>query len=489
MAARDALAHAAIASEIAAMIEARRLQRRFGDGFVAETVADLHESWMSPADRILNDDVLLAAVYEALVARHPKSRTRGRRGAPAEMVLRLLVLKHLRNWSYASLEREVRGNLVYRDFTRIGGGKVPDAKTMGRWGVALGPAVIEQLHGRLIAIAREQQVVEGRKMRVDTTVVETNIHYPTDSSLLGDGVRVLTRTMQKVAAIAGTVGARLRDRRRSVKFRLLEIGRIARSKGAQRQEKLTQAYARLLTATSRVVGQAKRFSHEIGAGVKRASDVLDQAALEGFRQALDTFVPRVRQVMRQTRARIFGGDTHVEDKLLSLFEPSTEVIRKGKASKPNEFGKLMKIQEAENQIITAYVVYDRRPSDSDLLIPALEAHEQTLGRVPRLVAGDAAFYSGANEAAAHAKGVKRVCIPNRSTKSVERKREQKKRWFRAGQKWRTGCEGRISVVKRRHGLNRCRYKGDDGMKRWVGLGVIADNLINIGRVLATRVTP
>jgi IS5 family transposase len=468
------------------MIDARRLQRTFGDGFVAETVADLQDAWMSHAGAILDDDQLLSSVYEALATRHPKSRTRGRRGAPAEMVLRVLLLKHLRNWSYAILEREVRANLVYRDFTRVGGGKVPDAKTMGRWGVAVGPAVIERLHGRLIAIAREQQVVEGRKMRVDTTVVETNIHYPTDSSLLGDGVRVLTRAMKKVTAIAGTVGARLRDRSRSVTHRVLEIGRIARSKGAQRQDKLTRAYQRLLAATSRVVGQAKRFSREIGASVKRTGDVLHQAALEGLRQELDTFVPRVQQVMRQARARVFGGDTHVVDKVLSLFEPSTEVIRKGKASKPTEFGKVVKLQEAEHQIITAYVVYDTRPSDSDLLIPALDAHEQRLGRVPRLVAGDAAFYSGANEAAAHAKGVTRVCIPNRSTKSAERKREQKKRWFKNGQKWRTGCEGRISVVKRRHGLHRCRYKGADGMKRWVGLGVIADNLINIGRVLATR---
>jgi IS5 family transposase len=441
---------------------------------------------MRHANTILTDDVLVSAVYGALGARHPQSRTRGRRVAPAEMVLRLLVLKHMRNWSYATLEREVRGNLIYRDFTRIGGGKVPDAKTMGRWGVAVGPAVIEGLHSRLIAIAQQQHVIEGRKMRLDTTVVETNIHYPTDSSLLGDGVRVLTRAMKKIAAIAGTVGATLRDRRRSVKRRLLEIGRIARSKGAQRQEKLTRAYQQLLAATGRVVGQAKRFSREIGAGVKRGRDVLDQAALEGFRQELDTFVPRVQQVIRQTRARVVGGDTHVEDKLLSLFEPSTEVIRKGKASKPTEFGKVVKLQEAEQQIITAYVVYDKRPSDSDLLIPALDAQAQTLGRVPRLVAGDAAFYSGANEAAAQAKGVTRVCIPNRSTKSAARKREQKKRWFKNGQKWRTGCEGRISVVKRRHGLNRCRYKGDDGMKRWVGLGVIADNLINIGRVLATR---
>ena len=113
-------------------------------------------------------------------------------------------------------------------------------------------------------------------------------------------------------------------------------------------------------------------------------------------------------------------------------------------------------------------------------------HLAKLGRTPRLVAADAGFYSAKNEAAAIAKGVKRVCIPNRSSKSATRKREQKKRWFRNGQRWRSGCEGRISVSKRRHGLNRCRYRGDDGMKRWVGLGVISDNLINIGQAIENR---
>jgi IS5 family transposase len=190
--------------------------------------------------------------------------------------------------------------------------------------------------------------------------------------------------------------------------------------------------------------------------------------------------------MRQTKARIFQGDTRSENKIVSLFEPSTEVIRKGKASKPNEFGKLVKLQEAENQIIIDYEVYARRPDDADLLIPAIAAHRAKLGRTPRLVAADAGFYSAANEIAAHAAGVKRVCIPNRSSKSPVRKREQKKRWFRRGQRWRTGCEGRISVSKRRHGLNRCRYRGDNGMKRWVGLGVIADNLINIGHVISRQ---
>ena len=465
------------------MIEMRRRQLSFGDGLIAEEVSDLREGWMTHADEVLADEVIVAAVYEALAKRHPKSRNRGRRGASADVVLRLLVLKHIRNWSYEVLEREVRANLVYRDFTHVGGAKTPDAKTMGRWGAALGPEVLKQVHERMVEIACHKGVTAGRRMRVDTTVVETDIHHPTDSTLLGDGVRVLTCTMRKITKIVGAAGTKLRDRSRSVKFRLLEIGRVACAKGPINQDKLKRRYGQLLDATSRVVGQAKRFSEEIARGVKRSMSALKQLALEGLRRDLDEMTSRVRQVMKQTRARIFRGNTRSEGKLLSLFEPSTEVIRKGKAGKPNEFGKMVKLQEAENQIVTDYEVYARRPYDSDLLVAAIEKHQALLGRAPRLVAADAAFYSAKNEAAAKAKGVKRVCIPNRSTKSLERKREQRKRWFRNGQKWRTGCEGRISVIKRRHGLNRCRYKGYVGMNRWVGLGVIADNVVNIGRAM------
>ena len=294
---------------------------------------------------------------------------------------------------------------------------------------------------------------------------------------------MLIRTMKKITTITGVVGTKLRDRSRSVKLRLLDISRIARAKGQLNHERLKQGYRKLLNSTSRVVGQAKRFSSEIATGVKRARGILKRLALQGLRQELEATMPLVRQVMRQTRQRIFHGNTRAEDKLFSVFEPSTEIIRKGKAGKPNEFGKMVKLQEAENQIVVDYEVYDRRPSDTDLLIPAIEIHQAKLGRTPRLVAADAGFYSARNEAAAKASGVKRVCIPNRSTKSVARKREQKKRWFRNGQKWRTGCEGRISVAKRRHGLDRCRYKGSTGMKRWVGLGVVADNLMSIGRAM------
>jgi len=468
------------------MIATRRLQRSFADGFITEEVTDLWEPWMRQADQVLDDDALLTLIQQEMAKRLKKSKTRGRPGTTAEVVLRMLLLKHVRDYSFQELTREVRANLVYREFTRIGGGKVPDDKTMGRLARQLGPAAVKQVHQRMVGIAQEEKVIQGRKMRVDTTVVEKNVHYPTDSSLLGDGVRVLIRSMKKVEEIAGKAGATLRDRSRSVKLRVLEIARAARSKGEQSQEKLQQAYQKLLTSTSRVVGQAKRFAQDIASGVKSSADIMQQAALEGLRAELDTMAGRVQQVMRQTKARVFDGNTHYEGKLFSVFETSTEAIRKGKAGKPTEFGKMVKIQEAENQIVIDFEVYDKRPDDRALLVPAIEVHEQQLGQTPRLLATDAGFHSAKNQAAAQEKGVERVCIPNRSTKSAETKREQKKRWFRNGQKWRTGCEGRISVLKRRHGLNRSRYKGDDGIKRWVGLGVIADNLINIGRAMALR---
>ena len=195
------------------LIEARRAQRSFGDGFITAEIKDLQEPWMAHVDAMLADEAMVSAVHQALVQRHPQSRRRGRPGFPAEVVLRLLVLKHIRNWSYAVLEREVRANLVYRDFTRVGAAKMPDAKTMGRWGVAMGPAVIHQIHDRIVQIARANDVVQGRRMRIDTTVVENNIHYPTDSSLLGDGVRVLTRTMRKITQLTGQVGANRRNSR------------------------------------------------------------------------------------------------------------------------------------------------------------------------------------------------------------------------------------------------------------------------------------
>src|SRR3989454_8928993 len=183
---------------------------------------------MKEVDQLLEDAALVESVYDAQGKRHRKSRTHGRSQTPAEVALRLLLLKHIRNWSYDVLEREVRANLVYRAFTRIGDEKVPDAKTLARLGQLMGPKVIEQLHQRVVELAQEQGVTQGRKLRVDTTVVETNIHYPTDSSLLGDGTRVLTRTMKKIESNTGGLKGKVRDRMRSIRKRGLAIAVMGR---------------------------------------------------------------------------------------------------------------------------------------------------------------------------------------------------------------------------------------------------------------------
>jgi len=463
------------------VIKLRHQQATVWEGLFAEEVAELWEPWMRVVDELLEDEKLLDTVYEAQGKRHAQSRVRGRQQTPAEVALRMLILKHVRNWSYEILEREVRANVVYRSFCRVGMEKVPDAKTLVRLGQVIGAETIAELQDRIVALAQERGVIQGRRMRVDTTVVETNVHYPTDSGLLSDGARVLTRAMKKIASKSGGLKRKVRDRTRSVRKRVMAIAQASRHKGEEGERKRQREYRQLLRLTRQILNDSKRVLGEVEAMSARR-----RRAVQGLREELEMMANRVRRVVRQTRARVLEGITQFPDKLLSLFETHTEVIRKGKAAKPNEFGNVVELQEAENQIITHYEVFEKRTSDQRLLLPAIAAHQRKLGRVPGWVAADAGFYSRANEEEAKALGVKYVSIPNRNTRSKQRRRWEKQRWFKRVQAWRTGCEGRISVIKRRHGLDHCRYHGIQGMRRWVGLGVIADNLINIGRYLTLQ---
>jgi IS5 family transposase len=390
------------------------------------------------------------------------------------VVLRMLVLKHLYDWSFDECEREVRGSLVYRAFCRIDCERAPDAKTLIRLSHLLGADVLKKVLARLVNLARERKVVRGWKLRVDTTVVETNVHYPTDSTLLCDGVRVLTRTLKKLKEEVGEGVVKVRDRSRAMARRVFELAQRSRQLVKdQAKARLQQLYGEVLGITRAVVREAKAAVEKVEGRVSRVGAAL----VHEIRQTVDI----VKRVIGQTRARVFKGDTHYPGKVLSIFEPHTEAIRKGKAAKPTEFGKLVKIQEAEGQFITDYEVCATRVADQDLWVPSLQTHMQLFGRPPRMAVADAGFASRKNELAATELGVKRVVLPGASKRSREKER---KRWFRRALRWRTGCEGRISALKRRHGLRRCRHRGTAGIERWVGLGVIANNLLVLGRAAA-----
>jgi IS5 family transposase len=250
---------------------------------------------------------------------------------------------------------------------------------------------------------------------------------------------------------------------------------------------MVKSYRALMATTRAVLRDTATMVRRLGQRVRTATPPV-QPILQRAQDRLREMRPCVQRVIDQTRARLLGGNTHVPDKVLSLFEPHTTTIRKGKIAKPNEFGNLVTIQEAEHQIVTAFEIHAGRPADVTLWTPALDRHQAIFGRAPDLAVGDRGFSSARNEQAAVDRGVRRVVLPRPGTKSPARRTYERQRWFRRGQRWRVGCEGRISVRKRRHGLRRCRYHGVDGMHRWVGFGVIADNLMNIATFTKARAT-
>lgn len=428
-------------------------------------------------DGVLDDEPLVDQVFTALTRRRKESARTGRPSTPAEVVLRMLVLKHVRVWSYEQLQWEVTGNFVYRRFCRIDGGDVPDAKTMVRYGQLLGEDVVQQLFARVVELAKLRGVTKGRRLRVDTTVVEAPIHYPTDSGLLADAARVLSREIAKIEKSGAKLPFVRTDVRRSLARRLLEIGYALRQRGDDAKEALVKPYKRLLRTTGRLTRQALRARRAATRAIRKARGKR-RAALARAIAKLDLFVPRAQQVIRQTRARVLRGHTSSDGKLLSIFEPHARILRRGKLHKPTEFGALVKVQESEGGIVTDLAVVDTH-HDSALLVPSVERHIEIFGAPPILASTDRGFYSGAGVKRVEELGVRRVVVPFSGKRSRKRIQHEKQRWFRRGRAWRAGGEARIARLKHRFGMARSRYRGPSGTARAVYWAGIANNLVAI----------
>ena len=360
--------------------------------------------------------------------------------------------------------------------------------TLLRWANLIQPATLQRLLDHVVALARQQQVTRGRKLRLDSTVVETTVRYPVDSTLLADGVRVLVRTIRRAKPLLeGTVDrarALCRDRTRSVSVTRQLID-AARRRGEQAVQEVQNHYQQLLALTQHVVHQAQRVQQHLETQLQRQPDRLVRRLTE----TLQRIVPRVEQVIRQTTRRVIhGASVPAGEKVVSVFEPHTAIIRKGKAGKPVEFGRVLWLGETEGGIITQARVLAGNPDDATEVVPSLDQHLQQFGRPPNLLAGDGKLATPTNEAIAQQRGVTHVVLPRPGRKPATRMAHERQRWFRRGRNWRAGIEGRISGLKRRHGLDRCRYHGPDGMDRWVGWGIITHNLRVIAQHQAAKVT-
>jgi len=434
------------------------------------------EPELAQIDKVLDDEVIYQMVRGDLARRYPKTKQTGRKSTPVEVILRILVVKHLYKLSYEKTEKAVKDSLVLRRFCRVYFKDVPDDTTLIRWANQIKPETLKALHKRVVQIARELKVTRGRKLRTDGTVVETNIHYPTDSSLLSDGVRVLSRNLkraQKLLDGSMEIGKSVfRDRSRSAVKLKRQIEGLAR-RGAERTKPV---YRKLLRIARASVSQSRTVLEMLQE--RRDGDKL--------KEQLQTFVTRTQQVLEQTTRRVFKQESvPVAEKILSIFEPHSDIIKRGKAGKPTEFGHKVWLDEVDGGIVSDYRILDGNPGDSDQWQPAIDTHIEQFGKAPYQASADRGVYSSDNETYATDKGVKRVILPKAGYKSQKRRQHERLSWFRRGRRYHSGVEGRISVLKRKHGLDRCLNHGQDGFERWVGWGIIANNLTKIGQKATT----
>jgi IS5 family transposase len=443
------------------------------------------EPELAHLDELLDDDELFNLVKADLLKRHPNSKRLGRHSTPVEVVLRMLVVKRLYDFSYEQTERFVNDSIVLRQFCRLYLERVPDDTTLIRWANAVGSETVRALNDRAVELAHSLKATRGRKLRIDGAVVETNIHHPTDSALLGDGVRVVSRLLRRAREVlpteeVGRLGKEVfRTRNRSVRRVAQRLHRIARRKGERAKEDLKEAYRKLIA-----IARASR------AGAERVVEALGSHAdgkSAGLAEKLEHFLPLVERGIEQAERRVLRGEqVPATEKLLSLFEGHTRIITRHKSGKPREFGRKIALDEVDGGVISRYEVLPEGASERSELAESLKAHQRRFGGAPCLLAGDRGLYSAENEEAARQAGVKRVVLPKSGKLSEKRKHHEKQRWFRRGFRFRAGIEGRISVLGRAFGLDVCLDRGEEGMERWVGWGVLAHNPRRTARARASR---
>jgi transposase, IS5 family len=453
---------------------------------LAPGLAVAFEPVLARLDTLLDDDVLFRAVRDDLARRHPRTRETGRPSTPVEVLLRMLIVRRLYGWSYAEAEHFVGDSLVLRQFCRLGLERAPDDTTLLRWAALIRPETLDALLDHVVALAQRLKVTRGRKLRVDSTVVETAIHHPTDSSLLADGVRMLGRLVRRAKPIVGAALAGVRDafrtRTRSARRQLQRIHRLARRKGEPAEREQRAAYARLCEVARRVVRQAERVRRALDAGGAAGERAGRRLAAE-----LDRLLPLARRVIDQAERRVLRGEQVPSgDKVLSLVEPHTAIITRHKPGKKVEFGRKLWLAEADGGIVTDVQVLDGAPPDAPHVAPSLDRHERQFGRPPRLLTGDRGCSTAGVRRDAAAAGVHRVALPHTGPPTAASRARERARWFRRGYRWRAGIEGRIGVLQRAYGLDRCPEHGADGLERWVGFGVLTANLVTIARATADR---
>lgn len=399
--------------------------------------------------------------------------TIGRGTVPVRVFIRLMLLKYSNEWGYETLEYQVNQNLVLKKFCRIPLDKpAPDSTTLIKLNQKYGEEIVKELNKQLMKKLTNRKIIRGRKLRVDTTVVESNIHYPTDASLLKDCVDAIASTARKIKDVCGEAVEGFRSKTRTIKGQLLKVVKVLGKRTGEAKEEANIIVKEMVNTAK----EAHKAGKKIGKKLKDKSG----KKIEKLNQQLDEVLSVTQKIIEQT-GEVLSDNVHISDRVISIHDQDARPIKKGKPRVKAEFGYKVQIEECENGFVSNYEVYKGNPSDDTLLDDAIERHESTFDRVPESITADRGYGSKDNEVAAKEAGIKKVAIPKRGKKSKERQEIEYSRPFKRLINWRAGIEARISLLKRKFGLDKSYSRGHSGTGTWVGWGILSHNLLRTAR--------
>jgi IS5 family transposase len=428
----------------------------------------------------------------------------GRPSTPMETYLRLMFLKFRYRLGYESLCREVSDSITWRRFCRIGlDGAVPHPTTLMKLTTRCGSTAVNGLNEALLVRAAEAKVLRTNRVRADTTVVPANVAYPTDSGLLAKAIRRIGTTGQRIHAAGGGARTKLRDRSRAagsrahgIAAKLRSRAQLGRDQVKDNVQRITGELADIAQATAR---DAERLLLNARRALRRARAKAARLAADGVRDAaagrrrgrlaravndLSDLLDATTRLVGQTRQRIAGITPDGASRVVSLHDRQARPIAKGRLGKPVEFGYKGQVVDNDDGVVLDHDVQAGNPPDAPQLAPAIERVKTRTGRAPRTVTADRGYGEAAVDQALHDVGVPNVVIPRKGRPGAARQQVEHRRAFRRTVKWRTGCEGRISTLKRGYGWDRTRFDDLEGAKTWTGQGIFTHNLIKIAALTA-----
>lgn len=407
----------------------------------------------------------------------------GRNGLTPSQVLRSFLLMRIKNWHYRELRERIADGYTLRQFTTFYCQPVPKHHAFHRAFLRLTPKTLKAVNELVVQVAVKLGLEDGKRLRVDTTVVQTDIHHPTDNTLLWDVVRVVTRLVGRFKKAVQKRVPRFRNRKRTARRRMLEIQRMT---SKERQGRQTKKYRELIGVTREVVDSARKVAEQTGKA--RGQDLAAQTAIHALRKDIKHYCQLGDRVINQARRRVLEGEQVPNaEKIYSIFEPHTDLIKRGKVQTPVEFGHKIFLAESAQGLITQYEVLEGNPNDEQHVEPSLKRHRESFGHAPQLYGSDRGFFSEQNVKTCQRAGVQQVCIPQCGGKrTAKREAYEKSSEFKKGQRFRAGIEGRISVLFRGRGMKRCLADGRERFELWVGAAVLANNLMRIAALRSER---